>query len=162
MLWILVTSFVDPACNPLNALRQVRALEALLEKHGLHDSSTSGEIQAVRAAIAKQKELEGIDMSNIISAEGRRPRRAAAAAVSYAAPKYADSDDEEEDEEDNGESSNSQVCCCTCMAGHEGTGAQIRRMPIGTEAVMFGWVGIIVGAVLVLRQPGCAHAHLLY
>ena len=39
--------------------------------------------QAVKERLAKERELDGIDMSNIIETEGRRPRRAATAQVSY-------------------------------------------------------------------------------
>lgn len=77
----------------------VQELEALLDKHGLTRSSGSREIavcvqlykqlqactcpgQAVKAKLTKDKELEGIDLGNIIEETGRR-RRAATAPVDY-------------------------------------------------------------------------------
>ena len=41
--------------------------------------------QAVKAQLERQRDLDGIDVSNIVGNEGRRPRRAAAAAASVAA-----------------------------------------------------------------------------
>lgn len=41
--------------------------------------------QAVKAQLERQRDLDGIDISNIVGNEGRRPRRAAAAAASVAA-----------------------------------------------------------------------------
>ena len=40
-------------------------------------------LQEVKKRLAKERDLDGIDLSNIIQAEGRRPRRAAAVTVSY-------------------------------------------------------------------------------
>eukprot|EP00955_Chlamydomonas_euryale_P078695 363193-Chlamydomonas_euryale.AAC.13 len=78
----------------------VRALGQLLEKHELCPTSSASEIQAVRKQIQTQKDLDGIDMSNIISTGGRRPRRAAAASISFKPPKYDDSDEDDESEEE--------------------------------------------------------------
>lgn len=50
------------------------ALEALLEKHGLRASSNSQDAAKVKAKLQLQRDLDGIDTSNIIS-EGRRNRR---------------------------------------------------------------------------------------
>ena len=50
------------------------ALEALLEKHGLSASSNSQDAAKIKAKLQLQRDLDGIDTSNIIS-EGRRNRR---------------------------------------------------------------------------------------
>ncbi|KAK9837429.1 hypothetical protein WJX81_001698 [Elliptochloris bilobata] len=61
------------------------ALEALLAKHGLHMGADRAATDAVRARLQLQKDLDGMDVANIV--EGGRGRRHAAAcpAVNYAA-----------------------------------------------------------------------------
>jgi hypothetical protein len=59
------------------------ALKALLGRHGLEPGSSDKDIRRVRLQLEKAKDLEGIDASNILATEGRRPRRAAAAAVNF-------------------------------------------------------------------------------
>ena len=54
-----------------NGLAQ--ALEKLLEKHGLNYNSTSHDTSRVKAKLQLQRDLDGIDTSNIIT-EGRRSR----------------------------------------------------------------------------------------
>lgn len=59
------------------------ALGALLAKHKLSARSDAHAIAQVKAKLELQRDMEGIDLSNIIdgdedSGRGRRPRRAAA------------------------------------------------------------------------------------
>ncbi|KAK2080499.1 hypothetical protein QBZ16_000352 [Prototheca wickerhamii] len=64
--------------------QQLRAaLEELLSKHGLSKSSGPEAVEAVKQRLAKERDLEGIDVSNIVSGPRRR-REAAAPARSYA------------------------------------------------------------------------------
>eukprot|EP00873_Tetraselmis_striata_P041974 jgi/Tetstr1/462238/TSEL_000636.t2 len=71
-------------------------LEQLLEKHGLDSTSKAGAIRAAKARLQQQRDMDGIDMSNIL--EGR-PRRGAALAATNNVKRYAatacDSDDEQ-------------------------------------------------------------------
>ncbi|GFH21861.1 uncharacterized protein HaLaN_19236 [Haematococcus lacustris] len=57
------------------------ALQALLSKHGLNASSSEAKISQVKKKLEKERELDGMDMGNIISTSSR-PRRATAA-VNY-------------------------------------------------------------------------------
>lgn len=60
------------------------ALRQLLEEHGLSESSDARSIARVKADLERQKDLEGIDLSNIIDEDsGRGGRRRAAARVDY-------------------------------------------------------------------------------
>eukprot|EP00192_Tetraselmis_astigmatica_P021822 CAMPEP_0117668684 /NCGR_PEP_ID=MMETSP0804-20121206/11691_1 /TAXON_ID=1074897 /ORGANISM="Tetraselmis astigmatica, Strain CCMP880" /LENGTH=270 /DNA_ID=CAMNT_0005476613 /DNA_START=254 /DNA_END=1067 /DNA_ORIENTATION=+ len=76
-----------------------RLLE-LLGKHDLDSHSSAVDIQRAREGLQKQRDLDGLDMSNII--EGR-PRRGAAASAVATVSRYAsimktdDSDDSEEE-----------------------------------------------------------------
>jgi Histone chaperone domain CHZ len=54
------------------------AFEALLNKNGLGASSGPNEVAKVKAQLQIQRDLDGIDTSNIIS-DGRRSRRGAGA-----------------------------------------------------------------------------------
>ncbi|KAL3139488.1 hypothetical protein ABBQ38_003812 [Trebouxia sp. C0009 RCD-2024] len=71
-------------------------LEDLLAKHGLCLDSSSHEINKTRDRLAKERDLEGIDTSNIVSGD-RRARRAAAVAapINYAAIDKSSSSDEQ-------------------------------------------------------------------
>lgn len=60
------------------------ALRLLLEEHGLYESSDARSIARVKADLERQRDLEGIDLSNIIDEDsGRGGRRRAAARVDY-------------------------------------------------------------------------------
>lgn len=61
------------------------ALDNLLREHGLSADAGERAIAKVRAQLERQRELEGIDLSNIIEEEdgGRGGRRRAAARVDY-------------------------------------------------------------------------------
>lgn len=60
------------------------ALRQLLEEHGLSDGSDARSIARVKADLERQRDLEGIDLSNIIDEDsGRGGRRRAAARVDY-------------------------------------------------------------------------------
>ncbi|PSC69587.1 glutamic acid-rich [Micractinium conductrix] len=80
------------------------ALEALLDKHGLDGGAGEREISKARAALQVQRDLDGIDTSNII--EGGRRRRGAAP-VSYKKLVQPASDSEEEDGSGSGSDSGS-------------------------------------------------------
>ncbi|CAL8467237.1 g6773 [Coccomyxa elongata] len=60
----------------------VDRLKALLQKHGLSEHATSDEIAQVRKDLQKQRDLDGIDTSNILSV-GRGRRAAAAVPCKY-------------------------------------------------------------------------------
>jgi hypothetical protein len=75
------------------------ALLELLKKHGLSVHSSSSDIATVKKRLAKERDLEGIDLSNVV--EGR-PRRAAAN-VSYKDILKQKLDDEEEEDEEEEE-----------------------------------------------------------
>lgn len=82
-----------------------RALEELLHRYGLSVNSSTDQIRRARREIETSRELDGIDLGNII---GERPRRAAAK-VDFSAvlnPKYPKPEDEdkEEDEDEDDES----------------------------------------------------------
>lgn len=53
------------------------AFEALLEKNGLEANAGANEVAKVKAQLQIQRDLDGIDTSNIIS-DGRRSRRGGA------------------------------------------------------------------------------------
>lgn len=80
----------------------VRELEAILEKEGLSSRPSEKEIKATKRRLQKRKELEGIDLSNIV--DQPRGRRAVANDI-FAAPLSrpkkdgSDADGEEEDED---------------------------------------------------------------
>ncbi|GAX73902.1 hypothetical protein CEUSTIGMA_g1352.t1 [Chlamydomonas eustigma] len=95
-----------------------KALEELLAKHGLRPGASNDEIQSVRVRLAKERDLDGIDSSNIIQTDGRRPRRAAAAQVSYKTSFKVDSEDEEEDESDE-ESKGRDLIDISCEGGEQ-------------------------------------------
>jgi hypothetical protein len=61
----------------------VKALQELLVKHGLTPNSDAGALARVKAKLELSRDLEGIDMSNIISDDGSRPTRRAAARVDF-------------------------------------------------------------------------------
>ena len=79
------------------------AFEELLAKHGLTAGSGAPEVAKAKAALQVQRDLDGIDASNIL--EGGRGRRGAAArpAVNYRA--MMEDESEEEGEEGSGEES---------------------------------------------------------
>lgn len=59
------------------------ALQELLARQGLSTSSDSAALARVKAKLELSRDLEGIDMSNIISEDGGRPSRRAAARIDY-------------------------------------------------------------------------------
>jgi hypothetical protein len=60
------------------------ALRQLLSDQGLSESSDARAIGRVKAELERRKDLEGIDLSNIIEEDsGRGSRRRAAARVDY-------------------------------------------------------------------------------
>lgn len=82
-------------------------MKALLEKHDLSLGSSSHEISKAANRLAKERDLEGIDVSNIVQG-GRRARRAAAVAapINYAAiDQSGSSSDDDNGAEDSGASS---------------------------------------------------------
>ena len=67
--------------------RTIENAEAVLQKHGLCESSSKTDIKAVRARLQQEREMDGIDAGNIV--EGRRGPRApagGAGANPYAEP----------------------------------------------------------------------------
>jgi hypothetical protein len=81
------------------------AFEALLEKNGLSADAGANEVAKVKAQLQIQRDLDGIDTSNIIS-DGRRARRGGA--TNYKEMLQAASDSEEEQEENSDEGSDSE------------------------------------------------------
>jgi hypothetical protein len=61
----------------------IKALQELLVKHGLSPNSDAAALVRVKAKLELSRDLEGIDMSNIINEDGGRPTRRAAARVDY-------------------------------------------------------------------------------
>jgi hypothetical protein len=61
----------------------VKALQELLAKHGLTPNSDAGALARVKAKLELSRDLEGIDMSNIISDDGGRSTRRAAARIDF-------------------------------------------------------------------------------
>ncbi|XP_062182217.1 uncharacterized protein LOC133886566 [Phragmites australis] len=79
--------------------RLIKELEDILEKEGLSRNSSEKEIKAVKKRKERAKELEGIDMSNIITSSRRR---SASSFIPLPTPKIqADSDDEDDAENDD-------------------------------------------------------------
>eukprot|EP00245_Coleochaete_scutata_P010982 TRINITY_DN3980_c0_g1_i1.p1 TRINITY_DN3980_c0_g1~~TRINITY_DN3980_c0_g1_i1.p1 ORF type:complete len:292 (-),score=133.72 TRINITY_DN3980_c0_g1_i1:372-1247(-) len=76
----------------------VSELEAFLEREGLSSNPSEKEIKECKARKQKLKELEGIELDNIIDVP--RGRRAARQVMSYKVP---DDDDEDEEEKDDAE-----------------------------------------------------------
>jgi hypothetical protein len=62
---------------------QREALEQLLDKHGLNAHSDPKYIQKVKKKIELERDMDGIDMSNILDEVGGRGRRRAAAKVDF-------------------------------------------------------------------------------
>eukprot|EP00775_Hariotina_reticulata_P011824 gene11824-11968_t len=81
------------------------ALQDLLSRHGLKVNSDASKIASVKAKLELAKDMEGIDMSNIIddtdAGRGGRPSRRAAAKVDYKSLLKAE--EELEDEESDGD-----------------------------------------------------------
>eukprot|EP00882_Tetradesmus_deserticola_P024335 GHRQ01026593.1.p2 GENE.GHRQ01026593.1~~GHRQ01026593.1.p2 ORF type:complete len:257 (+),score=130.45 GHRQ01026593.1:219-989(+) len=60
-----------------------KALQELLVKHSLTPNSDAAALARVKAKLELSRDMEGIDMSNIISGDGGRPARRAAARVDF-------------------------------------------------------------------------------
>ncbi|KQJ88293.1 hypothetical protein BRADI_4g16847v3 [Brachypodium distachyon] len=73
----------------------IKELEDILEKEGLSSNPSEKEIKAVKKRKERAKDLEGIDMSNIITSSRRR---SASSFIPLPMPRFeADSDDDDED-----------------------------------------------------------------
>uniref|UniRef100_A0A0E0J2U0 DEK-C domain-containing protein n=1 Tax=Oryza nivara TaxID=4536 RepID=A0A0E0J2U0_ORYNI len=84
----------------------IKELEDILEKEGLSTNPSEKEIKAVKKKKERAKELEGIDMSNIITSSRRR---STSNFIPLPTPKIvadSDEDDEEDAEDDNDEEVN--------------------------------------------------------
>jgi len=79
----------------------VRRLEELLAKHGLSRHSSHSELQACRRLVAKERELDGIDTSNVILTQSRRARPQ----VNYAQFDQVKADSDQDSEEDKNDTS---------------------------------------------------------
>ncbi|KAL6654785.1 hypothetical protein ACP70R_008250 [Stipagrostis hirtigluma subsp. patula] len=87
----------------------IKELEDLLEKEGLSKNPSEKEIKAVKKRKERAKELEGIDMSNIITSSRRRT---ASSFIPLPKPKIepdSDDDDDEDAEEDDDEDEEENV-----------------------------------------------------
>ncbi|KAI4995989.1 hypothetical protein ZWY2020_040491 [Hordeum vulgare] len=79
----------------------IKELEHILEKEGLSSHPSEKEIKAARKRKERAKDLEGIDMSNIITSSRRR---SASSFIPLAVPKIeagSDSDDDDDGEDEN-------------------------------------------------------------
>ncbi|XP_015698136.1 protein starmaker isoform X2 [Oryza brachyantha] len=82
----------------------IKELEDILEKEGLSTNPSEKEIKAVKKRKERAKELEGIDMSNIITSSRRR---STSSFIPLPTPKIvADSDDDDEEDDDDDEEAN--------------------------------------------------------
>ncbi|KAL6766278.1 hypothetical protein ACKKBG_A35390 [Auxenochlorella protothecoides x Auxenochlorella symbiontica] len=117
------------------------ALVNLLTKHGLSKSSGSDAVEAVARRLAKERDLDGIDTSNIVSG-GRRRQPVQAPRTYKAASDSEDSSSSEEDpESDSDESSVSEVepaedavKAPASASAKEPAGKQRRVMPAQNKA----------------------------
>ena len=73
-----------------------KALVDLLGKHDLQIASTRKDIQKVRKRLEIERDMDGIDMSNVL--EGRRPRRGAANSFDFVAQMETQQDISSEEE----------------------------------------------------------------
>lgn len=55
-----------------------KGMEDYLKEHGLNINSKQNEVRAVKIKLELQRDLEGMDTSNIMDGNGRRPMRASA------------------------------------------------------------------------------------
>ncbi|DBB04206.1 TPA: hypothetical protein ACH3X1_013240 [Trebouxia sp. C0004] len=101
-------------------------METLLSKHGLSLDASSHEISKAAARLAKERDLEGIDVSNIVQG-GRQARRGTAAAppINYAAIDKATSTDDDKgsagNESSSEEGSDSDAAGSADEGGAEGS-----------------------------------------
>ncbi|CAA7400892.1 unnamed protein product [Spirodela intermedia] len=77
----------------------IKELEDILRKESLSTNPSEKEIKAVRKKKERAKELEGIDLSNIVSSTRRRSTSSFAIPPKPELPAESDEDDEEENEE---------------------------------------------------------------
>ncbi|MEW5318708.1 MAG: hypothetical protein WDW38_009906 [Sanguina aurantia] len=77
---------------------QATGIAELLAKHGLRLRSNHSEVMAVRKKLSLQKDLEGIDTTNILANSTGRPKRAAAAATHSRSYKPADTSSSDSDD----------------------------------------------------------------
>ncbi|KAM3292456.1 hypothetical protein ACQJBY_036324 [Aegilops geniculata] len=80
----------------------IKELEDILEKEGLSSHPSEKEIKAVRKRKERAKDLEGIDMSNIITSSRRRN---ASSFIPLPVPKI-EADSDSDDDDDDGEEEN--------------------------------------------------------
>lgn len=84
----------------------IKELEEILQKEGLSTNPSEKEIKAVRKRKERAKELEGIDMSNIVASSRRR---STSSYIPPPKPKIeVESDEDEEDEEDEDDEENEE------------------------------------------------------
>ncbi|XP_073110283.1 uncharacterized protein [Elaeis guineensis] len=84
----------------------IKELEEILQKEGLSTNPSEKEIKAVRKRKERAKELEGIDLSNIVSSSRRRTT---SSYIPLPKPKIeVESDGDEEDEEDEDDEENEE------------------------------------------------------
>ncbi|XP_020188971.1 uncharacterized protein [Aegilops tauschii subsp. strangulata] len=81
----------------------IKELEDILEKEGLSSHPSEKEIKAVRKRKERAKDLEGIDMSNIITSSRRRN---ASSFIPLPVPKIEADSDSDDDDDDDGEEEN--------------------------------------------------------
>ncbi|XP_078441208.1 DNA ligase [Wolffia australiana] len=81
----------------------IKELKDILGKEGLSTNPSEKEVMAVRRKKEKAKELEGIDLSNIVSSTRRRSTTSFVGTPKPEIPLGSDEDEEEEEEEDDEE-----------------------------------------------------------
>ncbi|GIL73434.1 hypothetical protein Vretimale_17590 [Volvox reticuliferus] len=106
------------------------ALSELLARHGLDAHSHDKQIGQVRRHLERNRDLEGIDTSNIISEGSGRPRRAAASSINFRQmfkqPKV-DSEDEEDSEEEEQDEGNDRSARKKRLTDHKASKIKAKR-----------------------------------
>ena len=99
-----ITAFQGVLMRTTDEKARVDAMSALLSERGLSIHSAPSEFERVRAKLELEKDMDGIDTSNIVT--GGRRRTAVYGTTNYAQLE-ASSDDEDEDEDEDEDDSHS-------------------------------------------------------
>ena len=96
-----ITAFQGVLMRTTDEKARIDAMSALLRERGLSVSSAPSEFERVKAKIEMERDMDGIDTSNIVT--GGRRRTAAYGTTNYAQLE-ASSDDDDDDDDDDGHS----------------------------------------------------------